>query len=804
MRISLNWLRQYVDVHETPAELARMLTLAGLEVSCVETLGEGISGVVVARIESKGPHPDADRLSLCRVTDGTQTYDIVCGATNMVAGDRVALARIGAELPGGFKIKKTKIRGQTSEGMMCSRRELGLADDHAGLLILPETAPLGERLLDVLGLPDTVIEVEITPNRPDWLSVCGVAREIAALTGRELKLPEPRVPENDTEAASLTSVTIEAPDLCHRYAARLIRGVKIGPSPLWMQARLTAAGVRPISNAVDVTNYVLMELGHPLHAFDFNKLRGRRIVVKRAGDGEKFTTLDNSERALDTQNLMIADGEGSVAVAGIMGGLNSEVDDATQDILLESAYFSPAGIRRTAKQLGLRTEASYRFERGADIDGLIRALERAAQLIVELAGGSACRGIVDAYPTRAVARRVTLRLAKATSVLGVEIAAAEAEKLLTGLGLRVVESAAGHLVVEIPAFRVDLEREIDLIEEVVRLRGFDTIPETLPKIAMTAERSEPTGGSLPDRTRDALAASGFQEIITLSFIDPADDDRIALRADSPLRAKVEIQNPLGRETSVLRTSLLPGLLRVASTNARRGKRDLRVFEVGRTFHPDCAEQLPVETMRAAAVLTGRRNPLAWWAGAEKADFFDGKGVLENVLTTLGVRDIRFAAASDIEWLQPGRAASFAAGGKTLGWIGEILPDLLGAYELVAPVVAFQFDLDAVADAASEVGAFPGLAKFPAMERDIALLVDRAVSTQALIDAVAELKLDLVKSVVLFDAFEGGKLPEGKQSLALRITYQSDERTLTEEEVSGVEASIVKKLAENHGARLRDI
>ncbi|TAL18530.1 phenylalanine--tRNA ligase subunit beta [bacterium] len=802
MRISLRWLKDYIDVPETPSELAHMLTMAGLEAGAVETLGEGIEDVVVAEILEKGQHPNADRLSLCKVTDGQETYQIVCGATNMSAGDRVALARIGATLPGNFKISKAKLRGVESYGMMCSERELGLSEESSGLLIMPKNAPLGARVIDVLGLPDTIMEVEITPNRPDWLSVFGVAREVSALTGRELRLPPYEVAEASEPASKFTSVEIKAPELCHRYAARLIRGVKIGPSPLWMQNRLKAAGVRPISNVVDVTNYVLMELGHPLHAFDFNRLRGKRIVVDRAKDGDAFVTLDGQSRPVGGENLMICDGEGPVALAGVMGGLNSEVEETTTDILLESAWFLPSNIRRTAKTLGLRTEASYRFERGADIEGLIIALERATRLIVEVAGGEAAKGIVDNYPLPREKKIITLRVPKIKSALGISVPAQEAARLLRGLGLEILSFGENEIKVAAPSFRVDIDREIDLIEEVARVMGYDKIPATMPRVTI-APGPRPVERIVAEKARDALYSCGLQEAITLSFIDPTDDERIGLHPDSELRCKVCLQNPLGQETSVLRTHLLPGLLRVASLNARRGMKGVRLFEVGKTFHPVTGECLPAERMRAAGLMTGRREPLTWWAGNDRLDFFDGKGVVEKVLMGLGGPDLTFAPTSGIPFLQPGRAAVFCAGDFELGWLGEINPDLLDKYELAAPVVAFQFDLDTLLDLRTEVLAFGGLDKFPSVERDMALLLDRSVTTRSVIDAVYSLNIDLVRSVVLFDLYEGEKIPEGKQSLAFRITYRSNERTLTDEEVSQAHEKIVSEMSGRFNARLRD-
>ncbi len=803
MRVPLSWLREYVAFDGPADDLARRLTLAGLEVGGIDRPGEGVEGVVVARILEKGPHPAADRLSLCRVTDGDETYDIVCGATNMTAGDTVALARVGARLPGGLKIKKAKIRGQVSYGMMCSERELGLGDEHSGILILPADLELGRSVTEVLGLPDAVLEVEITPNRADCLSVVGVAREVAALCGLPLRVPEPQVPEAGDPVHGQTSVEIYDPDLCHRYAARIVRGVRLGPSPLWLRRRLEACGVRAINNVVDVTNYVLLELGHPLHAFDLGRLAGGRIVVQRARPGDRFTTLDGQERVLDADTLMIWDAERPVAVAGVMGGMNSEVEDDTTDLLIESAYFLPANIRRTAKRLGLKTEASYRFERGTDIEGLLRALDRCAELVADLAGGKVATGIWDAYPTRHEPVQVRLRHRRVQQVLGCPVPADETVRCLASLGMRVLGQDAASVEVEVPFHRVDVTREIDLVEEVARLHGYDAIPTTLPRVAVTGD-GVTARRAAADRVRDVLAAEGLFEAVTYSFVDPADDDRLGLPGDAPDRNKVVLQNPLGRDTSVLRTSLVPSLLRALGLNLRRRNRDARLFEVGRTFHPEHGGSLPREALRAAGVLAGRRFPLAWWAGPDTVDFFDARAVVERALGGLGVRSVRFEPAGDLPWLHPGRAARIVVGAEVVGWVGQIHPDRLGAFDLDEPAVAFELDLDRAATKAEPAGSFPGLGRFPAAERDLAIVVDRSVTVQQVLDEIEAMDSPLVRGAVLFDAFEGGRLPEGKVSLALRVTYRSDERTLTEEEVREVEAALLARLSDRLGARLRDV
>jgi phenylalanyl-tRNA synthetase beta chain len=624
---------------------------------------------------------------------------------------------------------------------------------------------------------------------------------VAALSGAALRIPEPAVPEEGEPIAAETSVEIRAPELCHRYAARIVRGVHLGASPQWMRQRLEVAGVRAINNVVDVTNYVLLELGHPLHAFDLQRLAGERIVVQRARDGERFSTLDGQERVVDSETLMIGDAERHVALAGVMGGLNSEVQADTVDILLESAFFLPQNIRRTSKRLGLRTEASYRFERGTDVEGLIRALDRATELIVQLAGGTASRGIWDAYPIHHGPHMVALRVAKVAAVLGVEIPRETVAGHLQALGMGVVDPGEDRMDVEIPTHRVDLEREIDLVEEVARLEGYDSIPVTLPEVPMVCE-PVPRTLRIADGARDALVGAGLLEAVNWSFVDPSEDDRLGYSEDSPLRAKVHLQNPLNTETGVLRTSLLPGLLRNAGLNARRQARDVRLFEVGRTFHPDTDHTLPREVLRAAGVLTGKRQPLAWWAEAEVVDYYDAKGVVEMLLQRLGAGRGSYEADPDLPWLHPARAARLLLQGNECGWLGQIHPDRLEIYEIPAPAVAFEVNLERVSQAAEGVGRFAGLERFPSVERDVAVVVDRTVTAQTVLDSIDSFGSPLIRTAALFDVFEGGRVPEGRVSLAFRVVYRSDERTLTEEEVSEVENALLRRLEERVGASLR--
>ncbi|MBE0598549.1 MAG: phenylalanine--tRNA ligase subunit beta, partial [Desulfuromonadales bacterium] len=622
MIVTYNWLKEFVDLDLAPEELAHRLTMAGLEVEAMEKLGEGLDRVVVARLISVEPHPEADRLTLCQVDTGSETLPIVCGARNHKTGDLVALAQVGATLPGDFRIKKSKIRGRESMGMLCSEKELGLAEESEGIQILPPGLELGQPVFLAMGLKDVRFELGLTPNRADCLSVIGVAREVAAMVGRPLRLPRPQLPEAGRAISEQTSVSIEDPERCPRYAARLIRGVQIGPSPDWLVRRLQTVGLRSINNVVDVTNLVLMELGQPLHAFDFQLLRGGRIVVRPAREGELFTTLDSQSRPLKQTDLTICDGEGPVALAGIMGGENSEIRPQTIDILLESAYFNPTTIRRTSKRLGLHTESSHRFERGVDIDLVPIALDRAAALILELAGGEAARGRLDVYPRPVAARQLTISPRRSEEILGLSLPAAEIARLLRGIGLQVEREGDGadadadaSLKVTVPVFRHDLEREIDLIEEVARLNGYDRIPVTMPVGGALCHPPRESQRQLR-RLRDLLVGAGFSEVINYSFVAPAGVDRLGLAEGDPRRQMVRVLNPLTEEQSVMRTTLMPSLLETVARNLAYRSRDLRLFELRPVFHPQAGDELPVEKMRLTAVVCGRREPEGWAQGNE--------------------------------------------------------------------------------------------------------------------------------------------------------------------------------------------
>ena len=803
MIVTSNWLKDFVDFDLSPEELSHRLTMVGLEIDAMEKLGEGLDSVIVARLASVEPHPEADRLTLCQVETGSETVQVVCGATNHRSGDLVALAQVGSVLPGDFKIKKSKIRGVESQGMLCSEKELHLAEESAGIMILPPGLTLGQPVFAALGLKDVRLELGLTPNRADCLSVIGVAREVAAMVGQKVHLPSSPLLELGRAMADETSVTIEQPAMCPRYAARLIKGVKIGPSPEWLVRRLEAVGTRSISNVVDVTNYVLLELGHPLHAFDFNLLRGRRIVVKEAQPGTSFTTLDSQVRLLQAGDLVICDAEGPVALAGIMGGENSEIGPQTVDILLESAYFDPMTIRRTSKRLGIHSESSHRFERGADIDMVPVALDRAAALILEVAGGTLAQGAIDNYPHKIPGRRVTITARRTGEILGVKLDALEIKQLLSGLGLKCqleVDRADGALTVDIPAYRHDLEREIDLIEEVARLNGYDKIPTTMPASRMLAQQAG--SREYVSRLRNLMVAAGFAEVINYSFISPTAYHRIGLNDTDRRHTSVAIVNPLTEEQSVMRTTLVPSLLETLTRNLCYRSRDLALFELRPVFLPKVDQELPEEALRITAVLCGRRAPEGWNQGADMVDFFDIKGVAQTLCQSFHLGELTWDNRAGEPFLHPGKSCTLSSGKQVLGTLGEVHPQVLEAYGIDLPVYLLDLAVPQLISAGALHGGFKPLSRFPDVYRDSAFLLDDAVTAQAVLDLIGTVKIKDLEDVVLFDLYRGKGIPEGKKSLGVRLRYRSMEKTLTDEEVTKAHGKVVQALIAQLGAEIR--
>ena len=797
MNVTLNWLKNYIDFELSPIELADRLTMLGVEVESVNQLGAELEGVVVGSVESIKPHPNADKLVLCQVDIGeTEELQIVCGAPNVREGMLAPVATIGATLPIGLTIKRAKLRGETSHGMLCSEKELGLSEDASGLMELPTDIPLGTSISAALGLDDVVFELEITPNRPDCLSLIGVAREIRAETGNALKLPQVDFNEDATDIREITSVTIEAPDLCPRYAARVIRGVKVGQSPAWLQQRLESVGVGVINNIVDITNFVLMEYGQPLHAFDYHKLAENRIVVRRAAVGENITTLDEIDRELISDMLVIADAEKPVALAGVMGGYDSEITETTADVLLESAYFDPSSIRATAKALGISTEASYRFERGADIGAVLVALDRAAQLIAELAGGTICKGVVDVYPGQQPLTEIQLRPERVNFILGTTLDTSEMVQILSDLGFDVKANGENYQVT-VPTFRSDVTREIDLIEEIARVYGYDNIPTTLPKGDIPVPAPNPST-EVRKHIKHFLLAAGMMEAINYSFCDPNCFDKIRFAANHPLRDALKLQNPLSPEMSVLRTTLLPSLLENAQHNRNHQIDTIALFEIGSVFIRNGAEKEPE---RVTGILAGRVGDGVYSNPYREPDFYDIKGLVEGILEVCGIVDYTLQK-TDAPTFHPGRNAAVLSRNRQIGIFGEAHPEVLENYDLPYKAYLFDFDMEALVDAAIFAKRFEPISVYPKVERDLAIVVDKAVLSDMPTGLIYATGGELVESVRLFDVYEGEQVPEGKKSLAYAITYHSATETLTDKAVNALHDKVVKRLNQELGAELR--
>lgn len=812
MKFTRYWLQNYVDIDGmSTAQLAEHLTMLGLEVDSVEELHQDLAGLKTGHIVKADKHPDADKLQVCEVQIGEEQHQIVCGAPNARAGLNVVVALPGTILPGNFKIKKSKVRGVESLGMICSERELGLSDNHDGIMELPEDVQHGQSFIEALGLADTMIEVDLTPNRPDCASVIGIAREVASIVRKPMQIPVQDAAV--TNSSSTFTVDIESSELCPRYAARLITGVKIGPSPWWLRRQLLAVGLRPINNVVDITNYVMMEYGQPLHAFDFDTLAGGKIVVRVPRKGEEtFTTLDNVERQIDKDTLLICDGEKPVALAGVMGGMNSEVTDQTVNVLLESACFNPVSIRRTARKVNLSTDASYRFERGVDPGGTINAMDRAVQLLCEVAGGEAERSGVDCFAGRKPLNSQTLKISRTAQLIGIELDYEKIADLLQSIGFQCKPKDEDTMWVLCPTFRVDIEREADLVEEVARLYGYNNIPTTLP----TADLSYPEQDQQRLKRADAkkmLLAIGYSEAINYSFSAEKHADMMRLDADDVRRQFVRLLNPLSEDQAVMRTMLLPGLLENVKRNISFQKTAVKLFEIGKVFQPLEEGSQPLETSHIAAVLCGNRHgessPLHF--KAENVDILDAKGAVEYLLT-----EMRLTESSNVEikFIHPAEegvenfcdsdyALLVFAGDTLLGSIGKIHPQVLRSFGIKHDVYYFELNFDAICELQAAPRNFSSLPVYPSVKRDIALVVPVTVSAGELLAKVYESREKLIESAEIFDVFQGDKIEKGYKSVAVSITYRSATKTLTEKNVEKAHAKVVKLLTDTFGGSFRD-
>jgi phenylalanyl-tRNA synthetase beta chain len=805
MKLPLSWMRDFVSVDAPVEEISRRLSFAGLVVENVEKLVPGFAGVFAARVVNVEKHPNADRLNLCEVDAGAKgQFKVVCGAPNVKAGMVAPLALVGAQLGKEPPLEAAVIRGVKSEGMLCSERELGLSQDHAGILALGADAPIGGDVAAYLHLDEVVLDVEITPNRGDCLSVLGLAREVAALFGARLRAPRLRAAHSagaPDGARFMLSVSIHAPDLCPRYAALAMTGIKIGPSPSWLKRRLELCGMRALNNVVDATNYVMLELGQPLHAFDFGKIAEGGLVVRRAGETTEFVTLDNLKRMLEPNDLLIADRDKPLAIAGVMGGLNSEVSESTGTILLESAYFEPMTIARTARRLGLRSEASYRFERGIDRAGQVGALIRAAELIRRIARGREASPIADFEPRKAEPREIALDLGAMESLLGVAIPPGVARSRLKSLGSQVSTRSKGVLAVVPPSFRSDLVEQADLIEEVARLGGLEDIPALLPArvsaLAPVNHEREFIKG-----TREVMLGCGLTEAATIAFIAPADNARFS-GIQTGTRA-VKVTNPLSAELSELRVSLMPGLVTSLRFNLNREAHAFHAFEIGKSFRMN--GDLATEQLHLAAVSYGQYALAAVGEQSVTAGFFSLKGIIETYFDALGILPrVSFKAIepADASFLHPGRSAVVALDDAPIGLIGELHPAQAMRLDLNDSCAIFELDLSSfISYGFSPPKTFQSPPKFPAVRRDLALVLDRNFPADMVLRTVRECGASLLESVEVFDVYEGTAVAAGKKSVALACRYRAKDRTLTDEEVNRIHAVLVEQARMRLGAELR--
>lgn len=812
MLVSFNWLKEFVEIDRSADEIAELLTMGGIEVEGITRVGHTLEKVFTARIVGIEPHPAAEKLSLTHISLGERKETVVCGAPNIEVGQTVPYCAPGAVLPSGLEIAEREIRGVHSPGMICSEKELDLGDDTSGIMVFEDDVPLGLPLAEAMPfIDDYILQTSVTPNRGDCLSIVGIAREVAALLGVPWKTPEFIIDEGPVPISSRARIEVPDADLCPRYVARMVEGVKIGPSPFDIRLRLRRSGLRDISNVVDVTNLILLECGQPLHAFDYSFLEEGRIVVRRCDPGEIFVTLDGQEHRMPENTLMIRDGKRSVALAGIMGGLNSEINDSTGSVLIESACFERFGIRRTAKALGMATEASFRFERGVDPEGSLWAAHRAAYLIQKLAGGSVLAGLLDVYPKPITRPPVAVRAAKVNRLLGTSLTTGQMTSCLERLGIGIEEKGDETFRAVPPSWRWDLEREVDIAEEVARIHGFERIPVSMPAYKSAPDRTRVMYNFI-DEVATAMNASGFTEIITMSFISRAAAKEFV--AEETDRNELALLNPLSEEFTVMRTSLIPGLLSVARRNMSFRSENLKLYEVGKTFVPIPGEELPREDLRLAGLATGSRHPELWHFQrgevdvtgridlTQNVDFYDVKGAIESLFEVLGGDGVTFVR-SNRQFLHPGKSAEILLAGEAVGFVGELSPTKARQNALPAGVHVFEILLEPLFVGSRKERVFKPIPRYPYVERDLSFIVEEKVSSQVIKQLISRSGHDIIASVILFDLYRGESIPKGRQSMAFRIRYQSEDRTLTDEEVQQVHSQIVEALIREVGATMRE-
>lgn len=809
MHASIKWLNDYVSITEAPETLADQLTMAGIPVASVDSLGQNIQNVVTGKVIEVNPHPAADRLSVCKINIGENKVTIVTGATNVRAGQIVPVALEGAKLPSGKAIEAAELRGVMSQGMLCSAEELNLdakiiaPELREGIYILPAETAVGIDIQTALGLDDTVLEFELTPNRADCFSVIGLAREVAVLTNTPVKKPMLALQEQgESKASALATVTITEPALCSRFAARILQNVKVAPSPVWMQHRLQAAGMRPINNIVDVTNFVMLEMGQPMHAYDYSLLARHSITVRKANPGEKLTTLDGVKRELHPETLVIADAVQAVGIAGVMGGLATEVTAATQTVLLEAAAFQGASVRRSSRALGLRSEASGRFERGVDTANITRALDRAAKLLEDMGACKVCPGIIDNYPGITLPRQVVFTAKQINAFLGTEIPQATMVDILRRLEFE-LDVQGERITVTVPTWRSDVTGPADISEEVARIYGYNKVPTTTPSGRMT-RGSQSYTQSIADRLKSSLAGIGFTETISFSFMHPNTLAKLNYTGDSHLYQGIEIRNPITDEFPWLRTTLLGGIMDVLVRNLSRKNEDLKIFELGAVYQPEQLplQDLPNEPLMLCGALCGRRTEVAWNQPQQAVDFYDAKGAVEELLANLGITQYTVKAGEHPS-LHPGKTAIFTIGDETVATVGELHPKVQAAFGINRKVYVFEIPVKAVVNQTRLIGKYEQLPKFPAIARDLALVLPVSVPASQVTDVIVENGGSLLADVKLFDVYTGEQVPDGYRSLAYSLVFRAVDRTLTDAEVETHHKNILVHLEKTLSAKLRD-
>ena len=802
MLLSLNWLKDFVKIDKSIDELSHDLTMAGIEVEEIIEVGSQWNDIIVAEIIKVSPHPNADKLSLTKINTGTEEIPVVCGAPNISDGIKVVLALPGAKLPNGMGIKKSKIRGEVSQGMICSEPELGLGTDGSGIIHLSSDLKPGTPIKDALNLSDTVLDLGITPNRSDCLSVIGIAREVSAIYNIPITLPEFTVKETGCEIEKTVKVEVNTPELCSKYTARLINNVEIKPSPLWMRRRLENCGIRSINNIVDITNYILLEWGQPLHAFDSNLIKGRKIIVRESIKNEKFITLDEAERTLPEGSVLICDNESPVAIGGIMGGLKSGITDKTDSVLVESAYFDPASISKTSRKINLKSEASLRFEKGIDINTVLSALDRAAVLISELAEGTVLKGCIDvSSDTHKKQTQIELKISKANSTLGLSLSFDEVKQIMIKLNMQIINEAPDLLTIIAPSYRYDINREIDLVEEIARINGYDNIPVTFPKASLTAKQANQSI-NFAGKLRDIIISMGYSEVINYSFVAPENLNAMNFDDSDPRTQHMKILNPLSADQSVMRTSILPSLLLNLKHNQNNNISSIKFFEISNIFLKGSNDSEHIESKKISGLISGLRNSENWSIKNENSDFYDVKNTVETLFNRLNINEFTFTADFKEPYFHPLKTLTIMINNENIGTLGEVHPDILENFGIENSAYMFEMDFQKLLKYTSNSPKFVPFSRNPSVYRDLALLVDNSMTADKILEAISSFQNKLISEIKIFDFYQGNNIEKGKKSLAFRIKFHSDNRTLTDKEVNKIRDKLVSYLYTVLGIELR--